>query len=329
MPSLRRTRKGFYFLDLRIDGKRQRISLKTKDRKLASAKAKYLLRELEGPHVARRVTLQEFIPEYLLYAEPRKAKGTLIKERFALQNLAVISNVKYLDDISFRIADDFISVIARKISPHTVNSYLASLRSVFNTALSWEYIAENPFRKVKKIRAELPEVRALSLDEINLILAMTRTMRPAYEPLFQFYLLTGIRRTEAINLEWQDVDFERNVILIKRTKGKRPRIMFLSPLAQHILKTRSEFSKPFDFQPPRVTETFKLIARKAGIMDVKLHNLRASFITYSQDIGMPINFIEKLIGHVNRSVTRDYYTGILPDVMKNYLTKLQEKIFQN
>ena len=314
MSSIRKRGKT-WFLDLRIGDKRVRESLETTDKRVAFIKAKIRERELRGPAAFQRSTLEDFQKEYLLWAEPLKSPETIGVERNTLNRLRGSVKVRYLDDITVKIADEFASSIAREVKPVTVNFYVRTLRAIFGVAFKWKYIPSNPFREVKLPGFELPSPRILSKRELKNIFETTRNDYTEYLPLFEFYLFTGLRRSEALRLEWSDVNEEANYLTVKNTKGKRVRHVPLLPQTIRILLSRRNKPLPFaEFTADDVTNRYREIAKKAGVKDTSLHDLRRSFSSYLTDLGVPSEFIQSWLGHTDPQVMRDHYLGLSDDM---------------
>lgn len=335
MSTLRRRTNGYFFIDIRTDGARKRISLDTKDRRTAKAKANIIERDLTGGEPISRATLDDFKLEFELYSKARKAPSTTKAERYALNKLSKFIRMRYLDQITPKMADAFVTAIAREkkkdktLTPGAVNFYIRTLKAIFTTAHKWGYVDRNPFVGVKAIRFERSMPRILTLGEIASVFEAAKRIEPAMAPLIEFYLLTGMRRNEALNLEWRDVDLARNVLILRNTKGKRARTVPMAPRVKTILDGRRELARPFLFRPSTVSHKFTLIAREAGIGDVSLHDLRRSFTSYAQDIGMPAMFLPWLIGHTEEQTTQQHYTGFYDEMIAQYFVKLQAKIFPN
>lgn len=314
MSSIRKRGKT-WFLDVRIGEKRIRESLETNDKRVAAIKAKIRERELRGPAVFQRSTLEDFQKEYLLWAEPLKSPETIGVERNTLNRLQKAVPVKYLDEITVRIADQFASDVARDVKPITVNFYIRTLRAIFGVAFKWKYIPENPFREVKLPGYELPPPRILSKRELSKLFEFTQRDHPEYLQLFEFYLYTGLRRSEAIRLDWNDINTEANYLTVRKTKGKRYRQVPLLPQTLRILQSRQSKSRPFaEFNADKVTRTYSAIAKAAGVKDSSLHDLRRSFSSYLTDLGVPPAFIQKWLGHSDFQVTDDHYIGLSDDM---------------
>jgi integrase len=125
-------------------------------------------------------------------------------------------------------------------------------------------------------------------------------------PLIAFYLATGMRRNEAINLEWQHVNFESGVIAVARAKGRRPRLIPLSPLARRILEGRKGRSKPFDWYPSSINRMWLCVRKEAKVPDVKIHDLRKTFGTLLAQAGVSSLLTQNWMGHTDPRVTREH-----------------------
>jgi len=327
MATLRKRRDGKFFIDVRVNGRRRRISLKTTDKRLAAVRARHAERELAGQLNTSQVSLDDFILEYLDYAKPRKTPHSLNADRYSLGMLQSLMKVKYLHEITPRRAAQFMTDLAEGRAIPTTNFYLRTIRHALRVAVDWEYLEKNPFAKIEQVKYELAMPRVLSAKEVEKLLVKTRELNPAVVPLFEFYLLTGARRAEALRMEWKDVDWERDIIYIRNTKSKRPRVIVMSPRVRKILTARRELSRPFLFSDSWVSHQFQRIAKAAGI-DATLHDLRRSFSSHIQAAGMPSLFLTKLIGHTDTIVTEKHYTGFEEEALKGYYEELEKKLFR-
>jgi integrase len=340
MSSIRKRGK-IWFLDVRIGEKRIRESLGTSDKRVAAIKAKIRERELLGGAYSKPITLQDFAEEYLVWAQTRKAKGTIQADRSCLERLRKTLDITRLDQLTVKKADWFIAEIAKAkapargskkkpdipMSPAGVNYYIRTLRSIFSTAVKWKYLIENPFKEVKLLKVELGLPRVLNQREIASLIMTTKHHYPHLVDLFHIYLLTGLRRSEALRLQWTDVDFEKNILIVRRTKAKRVRIVPILPKAREILLARRELPRPFSFKPDYVTDKFTKIATQAGIA-AKLHDLRRTFGSNLLSSGVPREVVQKLLGHADFATTDTYYFGLNEDVIRS-LSKIDLLISSN
>ena len=124
-------------------------------------------------------------------------------------------------------------------------------------------------------------------------------------------IFTGCRLGEILNLRWRDVDMERGLLFLPDSKTGRKTIVLsgpalsvlagLTPVGQHVVagekldKPRSDLKRPWT-----------IIRRRAGIEDVRLHDLRHSFASVGAGSGMGLPIIGKLLGHANAATTQRY-----------------------
>ena len=170
--------------------------------------------------------------------------------------------------------------------------------------------AEFDFPNVKREK-RLPVI--LSRKEIDrLIMAATNVK---HRLMIQMAYSTGMRASELINLAWEDIDFQRNAVHIKRAKGKKDRLVMLSPKVKKALKALCEARKGCVFIPKTgrkytlrsIQQIIGNAARKAGITKrISPHTLRHSFATHLLERGTDIRHIRDLLGHKDISTTLIY-----------------------
>ena len=137
--------------------------------------------------------------------------------------------------------------------------------------------------------------------------------------LFTIYS-AGLRVSELVNLKIRDIDSQRMQIFIEKAKGKKDRVVNLSPVLLDILRSYIKSYKPkpkeylfeseqtFTAYPARtVQQIFGNAKVKAGIRkEVGIHSLRHSFATHLLDKGTDIKYIKELLGHFDIKTTERY-----------------------
>lgn len=108
----------------------------------------------------------------------------------------------------------------RGLSPRTVQGAHWVLNAAFRQALLWEMILEVPTKGVKLPRIRRREMRVFSVEEAKTFLKVAQPTM--YGTLFAVAVTTGMRPSEYIGLKWQDVDWERRTVSVKRTLRKKP-----------------------------------------------------------------------------------------------------------
>lgn len=323
MSTIRKER-GIWTYYGRVGKKQVHRSLQTADRRIALDRKKLLDLELtKSTWINRRMSWEDFRTQYLAWSKARKPAGTYKNEKLAIERLAGVISPVLLVDITRERAEEFVTRIAGTLTPAGVNFYIRTLRSIFGVAVEWKLLQENPFRSVKLLKFDMPAPRILTRSEVAAIFRVMERQAPEYIPLIAFYLMTGMRRREALQLEWKDVTFESGVITVARSKGRRPRLIPMAPAARRILLSRKGERKPFDWYPDTVTRIFHGVCVKAGLPDVSLHDLRRTYGTLLAQSGVNALFIQKWMGHTDPEVTREHYIG-LPEQTQKQLSSLRK-----
>lgn len=114
----------------------------------------------------------------------------------------------------------------RRLTPKTIKNYVSFVSSVFDYAVHIKAIKENPCRNAALPKIEQSEHKMFTLDEAKRFLdILDRPETPVkYRAFFQLAIFGGFRRGEILGLEWSDIDFETNVIHIRRTVHYSPKL---------------------------------------------------------------------------------------------------------
>lgn len=103
-----------------------------------------------------------------------------------------------------------------KLSPTSVNNVYRLLRKILNKAVAWDYLETNPVLKVKAPGVSKKEKQSYNRDELIQILDILKTEDSLKEALFTIAICTGLRRGELVGLHIEDIDFDNNMISVKR-----------------------------------------------------------------------------------------------------------------
>lgn len=127
-----------------------------------------------------------------------------------------------LDKITGRHIQQFINDLAlngksmktgKPLSRKTAIHYLSFISDVFSYAVKMDMLSENPCRKVTVPKGEKKEKEIYTLEEIE------ELFRLLYRTFFALAIYSGFRRGELLGLEWNDIDWEHNVISVRRTSN--------------------------------------------------------------------------------------------------------------
>ncbi len=221
-----------------------------------------------------------------------------------------------LPSISTKEIDDYILKLIRSkgISPSQQNQRINSIKFYYEKVLGMDkqfHTIERP-RKAR----ELPKV--LSEEEVLAILKSIINLK--HKAIISTIYSAGLRRSELINLRKQDVFYDRKIIFIRGSKGKKDRNTILSDLLTIVLRKYLDEYKPnywlFEgvnrnqYSATSIAKILKRAAAKAGVeKNVTPHMLRHSFATHLLEHGLDIRYIQEILGH-DSSETTEIYTHI-------------------
>jgi integrase len=326
-----------YWCDFEIDKKRYRYSCRTKDKTVAEEVASAIHADtirnrfnIPSKNKADRI-FGEVWPEYLKTLN--NAKGTLANKIFAAKHFLPIFQNK--DIASLTVTDIESYSLKRKletlnapknadkreqeINYRWINLEITTLRHFFNFCIKRNYIDKNPCAGIKKLN-ELSRLKTLSDEDIQkLISGATNKLT---RDLITFLIYTGCRKGEALNLKWDDVDMQNDVIAIKGTKTKYDRYIPISKPLKELLKgierNQDCFLYVFNKNGAKIGDfkkSFHTACRNAGLKDLRIHDLRHVFASKMVMNGTSLYITGELLGHRTTQMTKRY-SHLVPDTLK-------------
>ena len=133
-----------------------------------------------------------------------------------------------LDKITTRQIQQFINDLAKNgknlrsgkpLSRKTVVHHLSFISDVFGYAVKMDMLSENPCAKVSVPKGEKKEKEIYTLEEVEQLFVLLEKAPIKYRTFFTLAIYSGFRRGELLGLEWKDVDFDNNVISVRRTSN--------------------------------------------------------------------------------------------------------------
>lgn len=228
--------------------------------------------------------------------------------------------------------------------PRTIQLVHTILRAALRQAVLWEIITRNPADAVSSPRPASREMQTLSAEQVLQFLASAREDR-----LFPLYLLaaaSGMRRGELLALRWQDIDWTRGAVQVRRTlewvnggpvfvepktlRGRRsvplPRSV-ATLLRQHRASQNQErlaagplwqrndlvFSRAdgSPIPPHSVSHQFAHDLKQAGLPAIRFHDLRHTHATLLLEEGLHAKVVSAQLGH-SSIVSMDVYAHVTP-----------------
>jgi len=316
-----RRSNGYWYI--RFERGKER-SLRTKDRRLAEKLFREIQKEaLKGRLILlekqEKIDLETFFHEYLKWAEHHKSPESVRRDRHAFHNFLQAIGNKPLRSVSVRDVERFLTLcLERGRKRSGANVDYRHLKAAFSKAQEWGYLAANPFAKVKPLKVPKEPPRYLSPEEVFRVLEALKD-DPDFRDVVLFALETGCRRREILNLTTKDLDFAHGFIYL-RGKGERTRAVPMTSRVRELLKRRcrNRVGRIFPaWHPDTITKKWHKLMQRLEL-NYRFHHLRHTTASWLAAQGVPLQFIQELLGHSSITVTQ-IYAHLRPDILREAL----------
>jgi integrase len=275
-------------------------------------------------------TIDELADRYLEeYAGPHKRPRSVEEDRRNLR-LHVRPELGQLKASAVTRQDVLKLHHQMRSTPGAANRVQALLSKMFGLAEEWGMRLEgsNPCRRIKRFEEKSRE-RFLSTDELQRLgRALDEAGRDGEHPsginIIRLLLLTGCRLSEILTLEWSFMDFERSCLRLPDSKTGA-KVVRLGAPALDLMASLPRYVSPFVFPAARGANTspnrarrigaghfvgieriWQRVRARAGLDDVRLHDLRHTFASWSVMGGATLHMTGTLLGHRQAGTTMRY-----------------------
>lgn len=256
---------------------------------------------------------REFVVDsYLPWAYSNKISADSDESKIRIHLLPVFGNVR-IDQITTQSLQRYIDQLKLTHTPATCNRHLSLLSRLLKMAVQFGSIAKNPAVGIRKAQENNERHRFLSGDEIARFLdALAKDENSTAAAFLEFLLYTGVRRSEALNAKWENVDMFKKVWFIPRSKNGKHRHVILNAKALELLQ-RLPHINPYLF-PGKLEgkplnnpqKCFIRTLERAGIKDFRIHDLRHTHASIAINNGASLYEVQHLLGHSQTKTTSRY-----------------------
>jgi integrase len=203
----------------------------------------------------------------------------------------------------------------------------------------WQWVEDNPLRKVRKRKEPKGRVRYLTDEErSNLLSACMQSKNKFLYTIVILALSTGMRLREALYLKWSDIDFERKRMILNETKNEERRSASLTGLAFDLMKELSEEKKsvesvfvfPSKFNkgktPVDIRKAWLNALKAANIEDFRFHDNRHSTASYLAMNSASLAEIAEVLGQKTLQMVKRY-AHLSEQHTANVVASMNAKIF--
>lgn len=319
MATIYRLKQSWY-INYWEDGKRKRKSLGKLSEAEAEAQLAVFERSVGAPPPAAGPTFTTWANEYMRWHSHEFPDSYYRVEQIARSHLVPVFGDIHIGTLTPKAVEAYKHKRLESVSPGSVIKEMRTLQAIINLAVEWDVIPRNPIKRVKppKDLHSKPSTW-YSKDELKVIYQASE-----YGPTWQLMANTGLRRAEALHLEWKNIDSD-GIRLVSdaeaRTKSGKWRLIPLSEGAKKALKSFNGKGRVLPrLNPYSYTRAFSRDVKRSGL-EGSLHCLRHTYCSHLVMAGVPLRTVQVLAGHSSFTTT-EKYSHLAPDHLKGAVISL-------
>lgn len=297
-----------------------------------------------------QIRLADWLPRWLELKRPSLAPKTYANYAYVTEKhlLPLLGKRKLQDLKPSEVRAAYVYLADQGFSKSLVHQTRVILRQALQEAMFDEIVARN----VAEV-ARLPgfrrgkSARALDSREVGEFLGAAHHHRLG--PLFEFVIATGLRRGEVCALKWAHIDFQNGLLRVRENvtvvNGKATlgapktesgiRDLHLAPETVELLEQHRQ-GQPHPAEhvftnvqgqrlyPDSLTKLAVKIALRAGLGEVRFHDLRHTYASLMLSKGVPMEVVSEKLGHSRTSTTADIYRHVYAEEHEQHTLALSD-----
>ncbi len=289
------------------------------------------------------MAITDAVINYRRFLNRRNCSRCTLRNYMSTLKHFVIWVAEPIEQVSSRSVLAFIDhLLAKRLSPKTINCYLDSIRGFYDYLINEEAVAMvNPVKRGYVLRLARPLPRYLRDEEVARLFAVID--HPRDRAVFILMLRCGLRVEEVAQLSLSALDLPRSQLFVYHGKGAKDRVVYLSHDAQQVLvnylkiRAFSKAKRLFLVDKGRckgnpisvraIQKRLEHYARKAGLK-VSCHQLRHTMATQLLNADADLVTIQDLLGHSRIKTTQRYCQVSNLKVQRDYhkaITRVMER----
>ena len=318
------------------------------------------------------VKLKKDLPEKVNFRELARQKILTSNSAYRLKKLNANIRVKTAENIcefyNLNMKEYFQAVESEEFyAAETIKGVRRVLRAIFNEAIRYDWMTKNPVCATKiGVGNSNISIRPVAEKEVYTITEAQEFIKALdrmpdeliYKKVpLKFLILTGVRIGELHGLKWSDIDFEKNVVHIERsriyssgvgtyekdpkTRTSKRTIPLPQDLVDDLIKFQDWFREADDkfdehldsvyvvsnvYREPAglgvVQQWLSKFQEQNGFKHVCCHGLRHTYCSILLTQNVPIQTVTKYLGHSESTVTLEVYSHFMPDTQERALNAL-------
>ncbi len=270
-----------------------------------------------------------------------KTPMTINRQRYAIKLLLDYLKLQFLPITTVSVTKESLErfivygINIRKWKKITQWTMHQKLSSFFNWCVKKDYLSSNPMLDIPKPKVVSQPPKALNEQEILFVLREVSAIKSKYhfinlrnKAIVATFLFTGLRKSELLNLRYEDVDLNNGFIFVKNGKGGKDREVpiepsTLMPVLEEYVDYRNMLGRAYTYfftgswagskennrlSVSNLDKLFRYLSEKCK-KRIHAHKLRHSFATMLLDRTGDIYTLKELMGHSNISTTCIYLSS--------------------
>lgn len=276
-------------------------------------------------------------------------------EKMLKRILPIIGNKK-LNKINPLILDNMyqklkIGVNGEVLGYHSMHGFYKLISVMFNQAIKWELVGQNPNLKATKPQKEKTERNYYDLQEVTTLLNCLENENIKYQALITLALDSGMRRSEICGLRWSDIDFDTHTVKIQRSlkvvdgvvdegttkTSKSKRTIVLSEITIELLKKYQSWQNDVIISmgskwvnenrvftndigkymhPSTCGYVIRKLTKKYNLKPICFHGLRHTSASILIHKGINPKAVSDRLGHTTTNMTMEIYSHAFNSAMQ-------------
>ena len=355
--------EGKVSLGYRSDGTRIRRSVYGKTKTAVRGELSRLIREHAAgmPVDVKRQTVAQFLETWLEDVAKKSVRPRTFNSYAMLVHRHIVPAIgrHQLEKLSPQHVQKMLNdKVADGLSPRTVQYIRAVLRRALGQALKWGQVSRNVATLVDPPKSEHHDITFMTPEQARMFLNTVRGDR--LEALYSVALALGLRQSEALGLQWDNIDFANRTLSVRQSLQRINRQLVLTslktarsrrviPLPNNVLnalkehRDRQSFERktkgaawtndlnlvfttpdggPLDARA--VVTQFKRYLSAAGLPNMRWHDMRHSCASLMLAKGIDARTIMETLGHSQISTTMNTYSHVIPDLQRQAADRMDE-----
>lgn len=248
------------------------------------------------------------------------------------------------------------------LSKNTIRKHYDLLKDALKYAVNEDKLIKNPLDKVEPIKKQKKEMSFYNVEQMKKLFSVVENDR--MEIVIKLAGMLGLRREEIAGLKWENVDMDGKLLTVceVRTQAGKKTIVkntknYSSYRTLHIpdnlvelltkIKTNQDEQKAMlgdgyidggyvmawengePYRPNYLSDLFKAIIDNNKLPSLRLHDLRHSFASIANDLGINMYDISKALGHSQVGTTSEIYTHMFDKSHKKAISKIADVMANN